>query len=862
LIGLGAALGVIAGAALLLSPSIPALLGFGAALVVIGAGLALAGAGIALIGVGLSAIAVSGTASVGILVTALVSLVESLVRIAKDLVMGILAIVKAFADAAPKFAEALVKIVASLLQVVIESAPKIAEAFEALLRAGLEVLKNNAPRVIQAGLDLIMALLTGIRNNISRIVTGVVEVITRFLSAISSNLGKIITAGGQILISLLKGIANNLAQVTTAVLSIVTKFLDAIANNLGKMVTAGMNIVVKLLSGIASKIGEVIKAGTDIIVNLVTGIGNAGARIVTAGVNAMIKFVNAVSKGAVKLIDAGMKAVINFLNGVAAAINANAGEMRAAGMNIAFAIADGMSFGLLSRAKSLASKAASIGHSIIGAMKSAVGARSPSKEAFDIGNYVIMGLANGMTKNAALAYSSATNLGNGVIDTFNTIFQTHSPSKVMMEIGKYVGRGFAEGLRGSKEDINKAFTELNDKLTETMATARETIKKEQDKLDELRKAKKPDAEAIRETQKILDENEAILARSTAGHKALVKTLKDEKAELIGLTSDYDKISTKIKAAQQVLADAMKTRDDAVKSYTNQYSTLPALVKEDAEGASQDQLAAYLDALRNQVSAVGTYKATLEQLRKLGLDDATYRKLLEEGTADQEFANQLLAGGKTAIEGLNELDRQLVKNSTVLALDAAQGLYQAGVDSAQGLLNGLESKRNALKKKMNHIAQDILNELRRELKIKSPSQAFAEIGAYAMEGFAEGIFGNVALIRNAVSDTVNETMDALKATMKKAINTSDISMRPVITPVLDLSLVKAKSGELAALTDVNSYSQASAISTQQTTDETAAASAATQITFEQNNYSPEALSDIEIYRQTRNQLSQLKSAFAT
>ncbi|HEX4503218.1 MAG TPA: hypothetical protein VH187_18950, partial [Scandinavium sp.] len=34
-----------------------------------------------------------------------------------------------------------------------------------------------------------------------------------------------------------------------------------------------------------------------------------------------------------------------------------------------------------------------------------------------------------------------------------------------------------------------------------------------------------------------------------------------------------------------------------------------------------------------------------------------------------------------------------------------------------------------------------------------------------------------------------------------------------------------------------------------------------ITYQQNNYSPESLTEIEIYRQTKNQLSQLKTALA-
>ena len=42
-------------------------------------------------------------------------------------------------------------------------------------------------------------------------------------------------------------------------------------------------------------------------------------------------------------------------------------------------------------------------------------------------------------------------------------------------------------------------------------------------------------------------------------------------------------------------------------------------------------------------------------------------------------------------------------------------------------------------------------------------------------------------------------------------------------------------------------------------ETAARHKEVSFRFEQNNYSPEALSDLEIYRQTRNQLSQVKDA---
>jgi CRISPR/Cas system-associated endonuclease Cas3-HD len=726
-------------------------------------------------------------------------------------------------------------------------------------------------------------------------------------------------------VSLLKGIANTISTVTTAAINIVTRFVGAIANNLGLVVTAGLNILTRLLGAIASRISDVIRMGTNIIVNFITGIGNAGARIVAAAVSAITKFINAVAKGALRLVDVGATAIIHFLNGVAAVINQRAPEMRAAGASIGLAIADGMSFGLASKAASLAQKAADLGHGALNAIRHAVGAKSPSTEAYVIGQFLVAGLANGMSDNKS-ALASANNLGRSVITMFKDVFQITSPSKVMQDIGKEVGRGFADGIRGSTDDIKGAFQHLNDNLTEAMTKARETIASEQDKLDKLRAAKKPDAAAIKEAQKIISENEDILRRSTAGHIALVKTLNDEKQELIGLVKEYEKIADKLKEAQSALDDARKVQEDAIRGFTSQFSTAPdiseLLVKDiksaretisaeqkkydkmvsdgksdeealnnakasivsaqdtlntliagktlDAGGNAVDQLATYMEALRHQTDAVGAYAATLQQLRKLGLDDATYQKLLKEGTADQSFANQLLSGGKTAVDSLNALDRQLFDVSSKLAVNAGNNLYQAGVDAAEGLVKGLESRKTKIRKTMEDIAREILQTLKKELKIKSPSEEFAQIGKFAMAGMAQGFSSSSKMVTDAVNVAAHDALTAMQKSMRDIsdVVTNELDTNPVITPILDLTQIQARSQELAALTNVPitasaSFGLASSISSAQTatSEEIPVAPGATSVKFEQNNYSPEALTEIEIYRQTRNQLSQLKSVLA-
>ncbi len=869
LVALGAAFVVIGVAGALITASVPGLLGFGAAMVLIGAGVALVGAGIFLLATGFSALVVALPTGVGVILAAFIEFQEGLIKNVKLLILGLLEIVKALAATAPQFVDALVKILGSLLDVIIQSAPKIAEAFTALLEAALQVIRDNQGKIIQAGFDLLVALLQGIRNNIPALVRLVTDIIVQFLGAISRNLNRIVNAGIQLMASLIKGIISKISTVITAVLSIITAFLGAVASNLGKIATAGLSVLTRFLKAIADNIGKVIKTATDIIVAFVEGVGNAGSRIVKAGTDAIIKFINALSSNAVRLANAGIEAVINFLNGIASAINSHIGEMRAAGLNIGYAIINGMTFGLVGKAGELYSKIEGIMGKAMGLLHKIPGIHSPSTVTMDIGENIILGLVKGLDNNAEDAYSSAEAMSHGVINAFKNVFQITSPSKVMEEIGQAVGQGFANGLKGSGEDIRAAFVDLDNKLTEAMTKARETIASEQDKLDKLRASKKPDAAAIKEAQNTIKINQDLLARSTAGHIALTKTLKDEKKELLGLARDYEIISNRLTAAQDKLKQLKQEQIQAITGFTEQFSALPDITSEDAQGNAIDPLAAYMEALGTQITAVKTYSETLAQLRGLGLDKDTYNKLLAEGPEAQAFATQLLSGGKTAVQGLNKLDAQLKIESDKLAKNAGSYLYQAGVDSQAGLVKGLTKDKSKLRTAMEELAREMVTALKKELKIKSPSEVFAELGRYSMEGFAKGFSDSKTLVKDAVQDAMTSMQKSMRD-ISDAVS-GELDLTPVITPILDLTQVRLGAAEMSTLTSVTpitaaaSYGQASVISSEQRTtqeEQTMVASGGTSVKFEQNNYSPEALTEIEIYRQTKNQLSQLKSALAT
>jgi hypothetical protein len=192
-----------------------------------------------------------------------------------------------------------------------------------------------------------------------------------------------------------------------------------------------------------------------------------------------------------------------------------------------------------------------------------------------------------------------------------------------------------------------------------------------------------------------------------------------------------------------------------------------------------------------------------------------------------------------------------------------------VNAAQGLVNGLASQQAALETQMNKLAKTIVNAIKRALRIKSPSQVFQELGQLTMDGLAKGFDDGGAGAAAALTNAAGNIIDTAKGAFGEMSGMLDgvMDLDPTITPILDLSNVEKDAQKLSDLTNVTpitaaaSYQQASSISTAQSAaaDQAATdASAGPTFKFEQNNYSPESLSEIEIYRQTKNQFSQLKT----
>jgi tape measure domain-containing protein len=839
LTALGIAVGILVLAARLLPAAVPALMSFGVALLLIGGGLALAGAGIALIGAGLSAIAVAGPTALAILTTAFWEFVKSIQENGKLLVLGLLEIVQAFAETAPKFVDALVKIIESLLEAIIQIAPKLVPVITALITTMIEVLRINQDAVIQAGIDLIIALLLGIRKNLPQVLKLAADIIVSFLNGLAKHIGRIVSAG----------------------INLMTVFIRAIASNLGKVIKAGADIIINIVKGIGNNARRLVTAAAQAIASFVQGIASAGQTLINAGVAAAGKLINGIVDGILKLVDIGARAIIKFLNGIADAIEKYEPQMIAAGIRIGVAIVTGMVRGLAQAGQNFLNKVGDLAGKAEGMAKKALGIFNPSRVFMDIGAAIVEGMTIGISDDKD-ATKAAADMSNNVIDMFKSIFQITSPSKVMIQIGRFVGAGFAQGLKGSTDEIKGAFAELNRQLTQAMKDANKTITTEQANLKKLRAEEKPNTKAIKAAEKAIKDATFTLNRSTAAHKALQTQMKKHRTELLGLAKDYDKLITQLDAAKTVFQE-----------FKDIFSELPEIITE-VDGrqiSGADQVQNWIKDITGDVKDLTEFGNVIKQLRLAGVSDAVIEMILRKGPAALPFAKALLEGGPELIATVNNLQSQIETAATNLGNEAGEALYDAGEKAMDGFINGLTNKIKDLQGKVKLIVDGIVRVVRRRLRIDSPSKVFAEIGQLTMDGMAKGIIDSSSVVTDAVETVANDATEAIRTTLGEIPFDDLIDTEPVITPVLDLTALQAGAAQMKGMipttpaVGVVSSEQAAVISRDQAvalSEEPSVALGGTSFNFEQNNYSPKALTDIEIYRQTRNQLSQIKSALAT
>ena len=282
---------------------------------------------------------------------------------------------------------------------------------------------------------------------------------------------------------------------------------------------------------------------------------------------------------------------------------------------------------------------------------------------------------------------------------------------------------------------------------------------------------------------------------------------------------------------------------------------------------------FLGALARNMSKLITAGATLVINFLNGIADNIPRVVRAAGNLAISFFNAVVkellhmadAGARAVIEFINGVADAIRKHAPALGRAGAN----LGTAIIQGVITGMWGMAQQLVNEAWNIISRLPSAVAKFLGISSPSKVFMEIGKNVIQGMVVGINNEGPAVNRTARSTASGLVSTIRDSLSEIPDIMDglMDMDPVITPVLDLSNVKAGAKKLGAMTNVvpitaaASYSSAASISSDReaahVTQDESTPIPPSEIRFEQNNYSPESLSTLEIYRRTKNQLALAK-----
>lgn len=150
------------------------------------------------------------------------------------------------------------------------------------------------------------------------------------------------------------------------------------------------------------------------------------------------------------------------------------------------------------------------------------------------------------------------------------------------------------------------------------------------------------------------------------------------------TAALTKMNNKLTAAREKLAaakEAFASFRDGVKDSINSLLNFG--------DAANAETGTFLQNLRAQAAGIVSFAGKVQQLIAMGLSESAIQQVLAAGAeAGTKIADELIAGGATAIAETNALVASVNTAATALGQAGATAFYQAGITQGQAMVNGI------------------------------------------------------------------------------------------------------------------------------------------------------------------------------
>lgn len=263
------------------------------------------------------------------------------------------------------------------------------------------------------------------------------------------------------------------------------------------------------------------------------------------------------------------------------------------------------------------------------------------------------------------------------------------------------------------------------------------------------------------------------------------------------------------------------------------------------------------------SVINVIKTVIVQSGILDAIASKFGEILQKG---KEAISKVIEGIKSKASEIIQSGRDVIDRVIEGIKSKATELFEAGANAIDGFIQGITSKVGDLWNAAQEIGKGFLDSVKNALDEHSPSKEMDQVGVYSIMGFLNAISRMMSSVWNAGQEVGNTVLNSIRNSIQKAsdlINT-DLDLSPTIRPTLDLREIQNGINTANSLVDkisgFNFFGYTPAFVGIDSNGQMASGqNSSTSFNFTQNNYSPKALSRVDIYRQTKNQFSMVKEA---
>lgn len=230
-----------------------------------------------------------------------------------------------------------------------------------------------------------------------------------------------------------------------------------------------------------------------------------------------------------------------------------------------------------------------------------------------------------------------------------------------------------------------------------------------------------------------------------------------------------------------------------------------------------------------------------------------------------------------VEGLKEQFREATEGGRQLALSVLKGINEknrafvdAGSNAGAGFVEAIKKKVDDASAAGSALGKAASDATAKSLDEHSPSKIMGKIGDFAGIGFVGKLMSYIPKAYEAGMEIGDATSEGAKYGIRAYSAALDEISEPTLRPIMDLSSLRESAKEAQAMFNqalgslgmnvesVSSMMRANQEQKRQYESDQNAKVVNNNFDFKQYNTSPKALSQIDIYRNTRNQFSQFKS----